>query len=75
MEQITKQRYVLVWCMKVYPPEDTDLANFNREIRNWLAQNVGSGSWETEYPAYIDYAFYKECLSVICGRLWVEGDR
>ncbi|KKN44285.1 hypothetical protein LCGC14_0694900 [marine sediment metagenome] len=36
------------WYIKIYVPDDKDPTSFNREIRNWLARNIGSGTWETE---------------------------
>ncbi len=33
----------------MYLPDDSeDLTGYNRELRNWLARNIGSGTWETE---------------------------
>ncbi len=45
-----KQLHKLVdnWYMKIYVPDETIPSSFNREIRNWLARNIGSGTWETE---------------------------
>ncbi len=42
------QRYVPVWGFKMYPPENRELTKFNRQLRNWLAVNIGCGTWETE---------------------------
>jgi len=53
MESITALRYVPVWGFKMYLPDDNeDLTGYNKELRNWLARNIGSGTWETEvkYP-------------------------
>lgn len=51
MEKTTVLRPVQVWMMHMYSPKNKDLAAFNREIRNWLARNIGSGSWETKMIA------------------------
>lgn len=46
-----KQLHKLVdhWYIKIYVPGGKVPTTFNREIRNWLARNIGSGTWETEY--------------------------
>lgn len=36
------------WYIRIYIPDDKFPTIFNREIRNWLAINIGSGTWETK---------------------------
>ena len=62
MERMMEKRYVEVWSMKLYPPEDIDLTAFNREIRNWLGQNIGSGSWETELSGTLAIPLYVKVI-------------
>lgn len=36
-----------VWEVILKTPKDTDVTEYNRCIRNWLARNIGSGTWDT----------------------------
>ena len=36
-----------VWIAELSAPKGIGPAEYNREIRNWLARNIGSESWET----------------------------
>lgn len=48
MHRIVATRNVIVWQTRVYPKEDQTVTALNREIRDWLGENIGSGTWETE---------------------------
>lgn len=38
------------YYIAVYPTDEfPELPVLNREVRNWCARNLGSGSWETQY--------------------------
>ena len=48
MERGTEFRPVTVWKGKLFASKNQDIIELNREIRNWLARNIGSGTWETK---------------------------
>lgn len=48
MERSAEKINAIVWMMRIYPKKGQSLSSLNREIRNWLGENIGSGSWETE---------------------------
>ncbi len=58
MKRVLAQRYVPVWQTKVIPKKDQSLTSLNREIRDWLGENIGSGSWETKLQGnYVEITF------------------
>jgi len=48
MEKRMKMALVPHWFMEVPEKGNQSVVELNREIRNWLAREIGSGSWETE---------------------------
>ena len=48
MHRIMATSTLIVWQTRVYPKEDQNVLGLQLEIRNWLVENIGSSTWETE---------------------------